>query len=69
MRYNEILKRRNEIAKSGEDIWTNFVLGLRFDENVIDVVDLEKSLMVIVKTPYQKLGYFVAAGASPNRQS
>lgn len=68
MYHNEILKRRDEIAKSGEDIWTNFVLGLRFDENVIDVVDLEKSLMVIVKTPYQKLGYFVAAGSEELRK-
>lgn len=68
MRHNEILKRRDEIAKSGKDIWTNFVFGLRFDENVIDIVDLEKSLMVIVKTPYQKLGYFVAAGSEELRR-
>ncbi len=61
MTEREILKRKDEIAKCGEDVWTNFVCGLRFDKNVIDVIDLEKSLMVIVKAPYQKLGYFMAA--------
>lgn len=63
MNHDEIMKRKNEISKKGGKIWTNFLSGLRFDENVTDVIDLDEAILVIVQTTFQKLGYFVAAGS------